>query len=385
MDNQPISQRGSLKVFIGYAAGVGKTYRMLEEGHELKAKGVAVVVGYFEPHARPDTIAKAMGLEMVPRRRIEYRGTSFHEMDTEAILGRKPEVCLVDELAHTNVPGTERAKRWEDVLVLLEAGITVITTMNIQHLESLTDQVLQITGIQVRETVPDWVMKQADEIVMVDLPPLALIHRLQRGVVYSHEKATFALENFFKESNLVALREMALRQAAHEVNIRQPEGLQEASSTDSTIPLLRTRTEKVDERFLVYVTDQPSTALLIRRAWRVADYLQADCFAVYVQRPVESRSRREAIEKHLKFARDLHIETRVLEGEDIAETLVQFARVQRITHIFMTRPHFNLWQRLLRVDLIRKVIRMAHDMRVSIIADRTLQTRGQSAVSVQSS
>jgi two-component system, OmpR family, sensor histidine kinase KdpD len=383
MDNQPISQRGSLKVFIGYAAGVGKTYRMLEEGHDLKAKGVDVVVGYFEPHARPDTIAKAKGLEMVPRRKIEYRGTLFHEMDAEAVLRRRPEVCLVDELAHTNVPGTERAKRWEDVLVLLEAGITVITTMNIQHLESLTDQVRQITGIQVRETVPDWVMKQADEIVMVDLPPLALIHRLQRGVVYSHEKAAFALQNFFKESNLVALREMALRQAAHEVNVRQTEGLQEASSTGSTNPLLPHRTEKVVERFLVHVTDQPSTALLIRRTWRVADYLQAECFAVYVQPPVESRSRKEAIEKHLKFARDLHIETRVLEGEDVAETLVQFARVQRITHIFMTRPRLNLWQRLLRGDLIRKVIRMAHDMRVSIVADRTSQPQGQSLVSVQ--
>ncbi len=368
---------------MGYAAGVGKTYRMLEEGHDLKEKGVDVVVGYFEPHARPDTISKAKGLEMVPRRRIDYRGTSFYEMDTDAISRRKPQVCLVDELAHTNVPGAERAKRWEDVLVLLEAGINVITNMNIQHLESLTDQVRQITGIQVRETVPDWVIKQADEIVMVDLPPLALIHRLERGVVYSPEKASFALQNFFKESNLVALREIALRQAAHEVDARQTVESPDVNSEGSTTTLLATLTEKVVERFLVHVTDQPSTALLIRRAWRVADYLQAECFAVCVQPPVESRPRKEAIEKHLKFARDLHIETRVLEGEDVAETLVQFARIQKITHIFMVRAHYSAWRRVLHSNLIHRVVRMASDVRVTIIADRTPQTRGQSATSVQ--
>jgi two-component system sensor histidine kinase KdpD len=372
MENPP-PQKGRLKVFMGYAAGVGKTYRMLDEGHDLKEKGVDVVVGYFEPHARPDTIARAKGLEMVPRRQIDYRGASFHEMDTDAILRRRPQVCLVDELAHTNVPGTERAKRWEDVLLLLEAGIDVVTTMNIQHLESLTDQVWQITGIQVRETVPDWVMKQAEEIVMVDLPPLALIHRLERGVVYTPEKATFALQNFFKESNLVALREMALRQAAHEVDVRQTDALPEKSTTSPAVPIAATRVDQVFERFLVQVTDQPSTALLIRRAWRVADYLQAECFAVYVQPPVEGRSRKEAVEKHLKFARDLHIETRVLEGEDAAEALVQFARVQRVTHIFMARPPSRPWQRLLTRNLIHRVVRLASEMRVTIVAERLPQ------------
>ena len=373
MDNPTSQHRGRLKVFMGYAAGVGKTYRMLEEGHELKAKGVDIVIGYFEPHARPDTIARAQGLEKVSRRKIEYRGTSFYEMDTEAILRRCPQVCLVDELAHTNVPGAERAKRWEDVLVLLEAGIDVITTMNIQHLESLTDQVHQITGIQVRETVPDWVMKQADEIVMVDLPPLALIHRLERGVVYSQEKAEFALRNFFKESNLVALREMALRQAAHEVDVRQTGELYEKSSPRSVVPALTPKTDKVVGRFLVHVTDQPSTALLIRRAWRIADYLQAECFAVYVRPSGEAPSRKEAVETHLKFARDLHIETRVLEGEKVGETLVQFARLQRITHIFMARRNYNFWQRLLYRNLVHEVVRMANDMRVTIVAERLPQ------------
>ena len=194
---------------------------MLEEAQELKRQGVDVVIGYFEPHGRKDTIAKTEGLEIIPRRKIEYRGSAFEEMDTEAILRRTPSVCVVDEFAHTNVPGSERTKRWEDVMVLLDAGIDVLTTMNLQHLESLNDQILQITGIRVRETVPDWVIKQADEVVMVDVTPEALINRLKRGVVYAPEKAARALENFFKEQTLVALRELALRQAAHEVEIRQ--------------------------------------------------------------------------------------------------------------------------------------------------------------------
>src|SRR5215475_6128845 len=214
------SRRGRLKVFLSYAAGAGKTYRMLEEAQELKRQGADVVVGYFEPHGRRDTIEKTEGLDIIPRRKIEYRGVTFEEMDTEAILRRAPLICDVDEFAHTNVPGSERAKRWEDVMVLLDTGIDVLTTMNLQHLESLNDQIWQITGVRVRETVPDWVIKQADEVVMVDVTPEALINRLRRGVVYEPEKATKALENFFREQSLAALRELALRQAAHEVELR---------------------------------------------------------------------------------------------------------------------------------------------------------------------
>ena len=213
-------QRGKLKIFMGYAAGVGKTYKMLEEAQDLKASGVDIVVGYFEPHGRKETIAKTEGLEIVPRQKVQYRDSLFEEMDTEAILARHPQVCVVDEFPHTNVPGSERSKRWEDVEVLLAAGIDVLTTMNIQHLESLNDQIWQISGIRVRETVPDWVVQQADEVVMVDLTPRALLNRLQRGVVYEREKAERALQNFFREQTLVALRELALRQAAHEVGQR---------------------------------------------------------------------------------------------------------------------------------------------------------------------
>jgi two-component system sensor histidine kinase KdpD len=214
-------QRGRLKIYLGYAAGVGKTFQMLQEAHELVLKGIDLVIGYFEPHGRQDTIAKAEGLQSVPRRTLDYRGALFEEMDTEAILRRHPQICLVDELAHTNVPGSAHAKRWEDVLVLLEAGIDVFATMNIQHLDSLNDQVWQMTGVRVRETVPDWIIRQADEVVMVDLTPRALLNRLRRGAVYAPEKARRALENFFKESTLVALRELALRETAHEVDVRQ--------------------------------------------------------------------------------------------------------------------------------------------------------------------
>src|SRR5512143_2191898 len=223
MNDTAPGRRGQLKLMLGFAAGVGKTYRMLEEGQKLKEQGVDIVVGYFEPHGRKDTISKAEGLPTVPRRKIEYRGIFFEEMDTTAILKRKPAICLVDELAHTNVPGSERTKRWEDVLLLLDAGIDVVTTMNVQHLESLNDQVWQITGVRVRETLPDWILEQANEVVMIDATPAALLNRLKRGVVYEPDKAQRALENFFKESTLVALRELALRQTAHEVEVRQRE------------------------------------------------------------------------------------------------------------------------------------------------------------------
>src|SRR5215471_4004871 len=215
-----IAPRGRLKILLGYAAGVGKTYQMLTEAHELKQRGVDVVVGYFEPHGRKDTIALTEDLEVVPRQTIEYRGSRFEEMDADAILARHPQVALVDEFPHTNVPGSPRLKRWEDVHVLLDAGIDVVTTMNVQHLESLNDEIWHSAGVRVRETIPDWVLKQADEVVMVDLTPRALLNRLARGVVYPPERARQALENFFKESTLVALRELAMRQAAYSVESR---------------------------------------------------------------------------------------------------------------------------------------------------------------------
>jgi two-component system sensor histidine kinase KdpD len=365
---------GKLKIYLGYAAGVGKTYQMLEEAQHLKANGagVDVVIGYFEPHGRKDTIAMTEGLEMIPRKRVLYRGSTFEEMDTEAILARHPQVAIVDEFPHTNVPGSARVKRWEDVLLLLDAGIDVITTMNVQHLESLNDQMTQITGVRVRETIPDWVVKQADEVVMVDLTPRALLNRLERGVVYPPDKAQLALQNFFKESTLVALREMALRQTAHEVEERmeQTEELpaEESGSQPSAKP------PKLDDAVVIYISDDPSTAMVIRRGKRVADVIHANCFAVYVSEQADlvglPPAKRDAVERHLTFARNMHIDTCVLTGADHAQTLVDFARAHKARQIFLPRLVGKGADRLLGKSLVNQVVKLADDMEITIVADR---------------
>jgi len=369
------SRRGQLKVFLGYAAGVGKTYRMLEEAQQLKEQGKDIVVGYFEPHERKATIAKTVGLELIPRRIVAYRSGTFHDMDTTAILARHPAICVVDELAHTNVSGSERSKRWEDVQVLLDAGIDVMTNMNIQHLESLNDKVFQITGIRVRETVPDWFVKGADEVVMVDATTGALLNRLKRGDVYASEKIQRAMENFFKESNLTALRELALRQAAHELELREitsaSEERQQEQAGSSAPPVSPKITV---DRILIYVSADASTAMLIRRGRRMADYLGADCFAVSVMPPQDrgrvAKEARYAIEKHLNFAKNLHIEIRTLEATDAAETIVDFARSNQITHILLSRPSYRWSNRLSGTDFVLRVVRRAKNIRVIIVAER---------------
>jgi len=353
---------------MGYAAGVGKTYKMLEEAQELKSRGLDVVIGYFESHGRVETIAKTEGLEVVPRLLVDYRDTRFEEMDAEAILARHPRACVVDEFPHTNVPGSLRAKRWEDVEALRDAGIDVLTTMNVQHLESLNDQVLHITGIRVRETIPDWVVRQADEVVMVDLTPRALLHRLERGVVYSRDKAHHAVKNFFRESSLVALRELTLREAAHEVEHRI------ASVGDESAGQRGLNEQGRRHRILVLITTNPKTAIVIRRARRVSDFLGADCFAVTVQ-PSGDLSRaseedREAIEKHLNFARALRLETRVLEGADTASVVIDFARRNEVTQIFVTRPESGAWGPIFSKDQVQRLIDRAKDMQIVIVSDR---------------
>ena len=346
--------RGKFVIYLGYAAGVGKTYKMLEEARRLHAQGSDLVVGYFESHDRRDTIALTEGLTLVPRRLQEHRGAQFSEMDTEAVLAHGPAICVVDELAHTNAPGSPRSKRWQDVEWLLDHGIDVLTTVNVQHLESLNDQIWQISGVRVRETVPDWVVAQASEVVMVDLTPRALVHRLERGVVYPPEKAERALAHFFRESTLGALRELTLRQAAHVTEARQETA--PASGRD---------------RILIYVTADPSTAAVIRRGKRVADYNRAVCYAVYVRSSKEeiSPAAQAAVEKHLTFARNLRIETHTITGEDVPSTLVHFARQHRITQIFSPRPaqHRRLGG---SDDLVNRVVRLARDMQVTIVGNR---------------
>jgi two-component system sensor histidine kinase KdpD len=364
MTNGP--HRGRLKAFLGYAAGVGKTYQMLTEAHELHRRGVNVVIGYFEPHGRKETIALTEGLVTVPRRVVEYRGTRFEEMDTDAVIDRHPQVAVVDEFPHTNVPGSPRLKRWEDIHAILDAGIDVLTTMNVQHVESLNDQIWQSTGVRVRETIPDWVLKQANEVVMVDLAPRALLNRLARGVVYAPERARAALENFFKESTLVALRELAIRQAAYTIESR--------FTADEPTSAQR-REAGMSERLLLVLTPEPSTAALIRRARRVADYLRAECIAICVSNTGDFQDiapeAREHLQRHLNFARALRIETRTLIGTDVAESAVEFARLHGVTQIFVARENAGALRTWFASAFVQRLVNSASDMQITVVADRS--------------
>jgi len=378
MGESQVPSRGNLKIYLGYAAGVGKTFQMLQDAQLAAKQADDVVIAYFEPHERPDTIAQVQGLEAVPNRRIQHRNRSFEEMDTEAVLRRRPKIALVDELAHTNIPGSEHSKRWEDVQVLLDAGIEVWTTMNVQHIESLNDQIWQITGVQVRETVPDWVVRQAAEIVAVDVTPEALLNRLKRGAVYKPEMVQKALTGFFKGSNLGALRELTLRQAAHEVDLRQFEFDEHRGFSVPRVSEARPgelRPEASNERILIHITADSSTAMLIRRGRRVADYLQADCLGLFVHTtrrlsdlPVTER---EAVEKHRRFAKSLRIDTQVLAGKDIPQTVVDFARRNRVTQIFVARLRHSRHGSLLRKNYAEVIVRIAPDLQITVVADRS--------------
>jgi two-component system sensor histidine kinase KdpD len=355
-------KRGKLKIFLGYAAGVGKTYQMLTEAQELKLQGVDVVIAYFEPHGRAETIAQTEGLEFVPRLVYEHRGSRFEDMDTAAVIARHPAVAVVDEFAHTNVPGSERPKRWQDVMMLLDEGIDVLTSLNIQHIESLNDQVWHVTGIRVRETVPDWVVQEADEVVMVDVTPRALLHRLERGVVYSHEKAKQALENFFTEQNLTALRELALRQTAHQLEERREE---------LRVPLpVRALDSQRRESILLWLTPHPSTAMLIRRGRRVADYLNSECTAVFVGHNAAmselSPEDRTATERHLNFCHNLRIASAFVQSNEPAKAVAAWAREHGITQIFVTRD----------APEAQKLVHLVRDMQVTIVAERVRQSVG---------
>lgn len=368
-------RRGKLKIYLGYAAGVGKTCQMLDDGQQLRQKGVDVVIGYFEPHGRADTIAKAERLELIPRRSITYRGATFQEMDADAVFERRPQVCLIDELAHTNVPGSARVKRWEDVRVLLDAGIDVLSTLNVQHLESLNDQVWQMTGVRVRETVPDWVVDQAEEIVLVDVTPRALRHRLERGAVYAPEEAQKALAHFFAEHKLNALRELAMRHTAHEIEDRlEAPQAPAASGIAPAASVEPTRAAEAGGCILICVDERPSSAMLIRRGKRLADYLRAECVALYIAPDCSwghlPQADREAVEKHLNFARNMRIETQILEGHDFARTLVDFARERRATQIYMGRRRPKGLASLTSRSKLHRVVRLARDMEIIIVAER---------------
>jgi two-component system sensor histidine kinase KdpD len=369
--------RGKLKIYLGYAPGVGKTFQMLKDAHDAVHRGLDLVIGYFETHKRHDTLALAEGLEVVPRRRVTYRENTFEEMDTNAISRRKPQLCLVDEFAHTNVPGAERGKRWEDVLVLLDAGIDVWTTMNVQHIESLNDAVFEITGIRVRETVPDWVIKQAIDLQLVDVTAEALLNRLRRGAVYVGDMAQKAVESFFRESNLRALRELAMREAAHEVEMRQHDHGSEAVAPEVDVaaePAASPPSAASKEKILLFVAADPTTVMLARRARRVADYSHGDCLALYIHRQEHFNdlpaAEREEIERYLNFARNLRIETRILQGRDIARTLVEFARRNQVTQVFVSRALLRSRSSPVKRNLTRDIIHLAPDLQITVVATR---------------
>jgi two-component system sensor histidine kinase KdpD len=336
-DNEGVrnARRGRLKVFIGMAAGVGKTFRMLQEGHAEQDAGRDVAIGYMEPHKRPETSALADGLEAVPRRRVSYRDTELEEMDLPALLARAPELALIDELAHTNAPGVEHEKRYEDVRDVLSAGIDVFSTVNVQHLESLTDQVAELTGTWVRETFPDALLGEADEVVLIDLTPETLIDRLRSGKVYPGESIEAALNNFFTVENLLALREVALRQVAQEVEakrlvVEEPLGTRE-ERVAAEVP------KAVGERLLALVRPQPSSQRLVRRAWRSAQRLGGSLDLLWVKPPTQAIEGEVA--RHLTALRHLAsvlgATFLIEESDDLVQGAARFARERGTTYIML--------------------------------------------------
>lgn len=353
-------RRGHLKIYLGYATGVGKTYRMLEDARDLKVRGVDVVLAFVERQGRIDLNERAKEFETLPMLRVACRGSYTEEIDVNGILGRAPKVCIVDDLAHTNAPGSARQRRWQDVQVLLDGGVDVLTTMNVQDLASLSDQIWQLTGLRVRETVPDWVFQQADEVVMVDVTPRALLHRLERGAIYSLERAKES-ERLFQEPTLVALRELAIRQTAQALEARAMAKKQHAESHP--------------DKILVNVTAEPSTAMLLRRARRLADYLHAACVAVYVcpEREFSNlrTSERQAIERHLHFAENLRIDTAMVHSKKGADALVDYAHKNGVTQI-LVGPVVGPPRRWFRgLDFTDQVLYRARDLEVTVVAERS--------------
>jgi two-component system sensor histidine kinase KdpD len=367
--------RGRYRIFLGMAAGVGKTYRMLQEGQAEAEAGRDVVIGYLEPHGRADTIAQARGLETVPRRQISYRGTTFPEMDPAAILRRAPELCLIDELAHTNPPGCEHEKRYEDIEDVLAAGIDVFSTVNVQHLESLNDQVAELTGTRVRETVPDAVIASADDVVLIDVTPESLVQRLIEGKVYPPERIQSALSNFFKIENLSALREVALRQVAEEIESKRLE----------PDPGVRTREERlidaaapqaIGERLLALVTPGPDAQRVVRRAWRSAQRLGAELDVLWVADHDPRPDEQETLEALRRLTSVLGAHLLLERGDDVALTARRVARERGTTYVLMGTPRpRGAVRRFTSAALPMRLMELMPGIDLRIVADRTRRPR----------
>jgi two-component system sensor histidine kinase KdpD len=351
-----------LRLYIGAAPGVGKSYQMLEDAHELKRQGMDVVIAFIEAHGRADTLARIGDLEQVPMREIEYRGVTLLEMDVEAVKARRPQVAVVDELAHTNAPGSPHQKRYEDVIEILTAGIDVISAVNIQHIESLNDAIASTTGVRVRETLPDWMLKRADEVVNVDVSIDTLRTRLRQGKIYDAQKIEQALNNFFRKGNLTALRELALRQLATD----------QAGKADAYRDQEGLERPVIPEKVMVAIASRGSARTLLRVGSRIAGRLASDWFAVYVETPGEETGRikpedRVALEDNIRFAKQLGAKVVKLKGSRVADTLVEFAKREGITHVIFGQSARSRWNLLIHGSIVDRFLREVRNATVQIV------------------
>jgi two-component system sensor histidine kinase KdpD len=357
--------RARLRVYIGAAPGVGKSYKMLEDAHELKRQGLDVVIGFIEPHGRADTLARIGDLEQVPLREIAYRGVTLNEADVEGIKARRPQIAVVDELAHTNAPGSLNEKRYQDVLNLLDAGINVITAVNIQHIESLNDAIATTTGVRVRETIPDWVLKRADEVVNVDVSVETLRERLRQGKIYDAAKIEQALTNFFRKGNLTALRELALRQLASD-QAGKAEAYRAREGLERPV---------IPEKVMVAMASRGSARNLLRVGSRIAGRLATDWFAVYVETPKEEPGRIKpedhvALGDNIRFAQQLGAKVVKLKGSRVADLLVEFAKREGITHVIFGQSARSRWDLAMHGSIVDRFLRDVRDATVQIVPER---------------
>jgi len=357
-----IDTRGKFKIFLGAVAGVGKTYKMLSEAPRRLSRGEDIVIGLIETHGRPATAELMQGFEQIPLKKIEYRGSEFFEVDTAAVIARRPEGVMIDELAHTNIPGTVHAKRWQSIEEIRDAGINVITTLNIQHVESLNDVVHEITGVRVRETVPDWVLDTADEIELVDLTPDALINRLRRGDIYNEEKIPQALANFFRKGNIVALRELALQRTAEEVD----EQLHAYMESHDMIQGKLAR-----EHVLVCVAPRPMAQRLVRRGYRIAKRMQGTFDVVFVRPPGASLTKKEQeqLSSVYELARNFGGKVVELEGDSVSGEIIRYADQACATVIVMGQSARSRIEEILKGSTINRIMRKTRDIDIIVVAD----------------
>lgn len=352
-DEEARATRGRLRLYLGAAPGVGKTYAMLQEGQRRLARGTDVVVGFVETYNRPLTVEAVEGLEVIPRKKVEYRGVVLEEMDVDALIARHPAVALVDELAHTNAPGSKNEKRWQDVTEVLAAGITVISTLNVQHLESVNDVVASVTGIRVRETVPDAIVDEADELEVVDISPEALRSRMRHGNIYPPDQAKQALEGFFSLPNLAALRELVLKRVAHEAEQKLGEYLREGDG----------RPWEGDEKVMVLLDGTEASEVAVRRAWRLAEALSAPLTALYT----DAEARRVSMSHILTVATDLNAQLREVPGADIMREVADAVTAEGITHLVLIAEHRRAWLGLRRESLSDRLLAASPGLGITLV------------------